>query len=84
LESSLASLIAFLGLGSLTLGVAILLVVLVLAVLPLLYLLPTIVALQRRKQNALSILMVNLYLGWTLIGWVAAIAWAYSVDRDRF
>jgi hypothetical protein len=84
LESSLASLIAFLGLGSLTLGVAILLLVLVLAVLPLLYLLPTLVALQRRKRNALSILMVNLYLGWTLIGWVAAIVWAYSVDRDQF
>lgn len=84
MDSSLASLFAFLGLGSLSIGVAILFVVLVLAVFPLLYLLPTVVAIQRHKRNSLSLLMLNLYLGWTIIGWVLLLAWAYSVDRERY
>jgi len=84
LDSSLASLFAILGLGSLSVGVAVLFVILAAATLPLLYLLPTIVAVQRRKQNALSIMMVNLYLGWTILGWIAAMVWAHSVDRERY
>lgn len=84
MESWFAEALAILGLGSITLGLGILLLLLILAVLPLLYLLPAMVAVQRRKQNALSIFLVNLYLGWTIIGWIAAIVWACSVDRERF
>ena len=84
MDSSLASLFAILGLGSLSVGVAVLFVILAAATLPLSYRLPTIVAVQRRKQNALSIMMVNLYLGWTILGWIAAMVWAHSVDRERY
>jgi len=42
----------------------------------LLYLLPAIVAEQRKHQHRLPILVLNLCLGWTLLGWVGALVWA--------
>ena len=42
-----------------------------------LYWIPSIVAIFRRKWvNAGSIVVINLFLGWTLIGWVVALAMA--------
>lgn len=43
---------------------------------PTLYFLPTIEAALRKHRSLTSIGLVNLFLGWTLIGWVASIAWA--------
>ena len=41
-----------------------------------LYLLPGIVAHKRRHPNETAILVLNLLLGWTLLGWVGALVWA--------
>ncbi len=46
-----------------------------------LYFLPTIIAGFRKKTNFTSILLLNFFLGWSLIGWVVAIVWAASVDN---
>jgi uncharacterized membrane protein len=54
-------------------------VVLVLA----LYMLPAIVASFRHKRNEISITLVNVFLGWTFIGWVVALAWACSYEPPR-
>jgi hypothetical protein len=43
---------------------------------PLLYLLPTHEAWKRRQPNLTSIALVNIFLGWSLIGWVVSLAWA--------
>lgn len=43
-----------------------------------LYFLPSIEARLNQQPNAMSILLVNLFLGWTLIGWVIAISWAHK------
>jgi hypothetical protein len=43
-----------------------------------LYFLPTFVG--QSKRNAGAIFILNLLLGWTLIGWVAALVWAMTVD----
>lgn len=43
---------------------------------PWLYLLPSIEAYRRDRSNAQSIALVNVLLGWTLLGWVAALVWA--------
>jgi len=45
-----------------------------------LYLMPTIVAVMRDKANTGSILVINLFLGWTLIGWVVALAWSFAKE----
>lgn len=47
-----------------------------LAVGALLYFLPAVIA--RQKPNASSVFVINLFLGWTLIGWVVALAMAVS------
>lgn len=47
-----------------------------LIVAPLLYFLPTIEAHFAEHPNLRSIAVVNLFLGWSLIGWVIALVWA--------
>jgi hypothetical protein len=44
----------------------------------LLYLLPAIVALSREHHQKIAILVLNVLLGWTAVGWVAALIWALS------
>jgi T4 superinfection immunity protein/zinc ribbon protein len=46
----------------------------------LLYFLPTIVG--RNKADFTGILLLNLLLGWTVIGWFAALIWACAADRE--
>lgn len=41
-----------------------------------LYFLPWIIAGQRDHPNNAAIGLLNLFLGWTLIGWVIALVWA--------
>lgn len=43
---------------------------------PALYLLPTYEAWASKKDNLSAIALVNIFLGWSLIGWVVAMAWA--------
>jgi hypothetical protein len=47
-----------------------------------LYFLPTIIAFAREKRDAVSILVLNLLLGWTMIGWVIALVWALRQDAS--
>jgi hypothetical protein len=48
-------------------------------VLGILYFLPLIIG--RDKPHAMSIFLLNFFLGWTLIGWIAAFIWACSSER---
>lgn len=43
---------------------------------PAFYMLPTIEAWLRKSSNLGSIAALNFFLGWSLIGWVAALVWA--------
>ena len=49
--------------------------------LAIIYFLPTIVAERKKKTNLNSIFVVNFFLGWTLLGWVIALAWALATDK---
>jgi hypothetical protein len=46
------------------------------------YFLPTIIAILRRKANTGGIFVLNLLLGWTLIGWIGALVWSLSADAQ--
>lgn len=49
------------------------------------YFLPTLVAVMRSVPNAGSVVVINLFLGWTLIGWVVSLAMAArSAQSERF
>lgn len=43
-----------------------------------LYFIPSFVAGFRSHHNAGAIVALNVLLGWTLIGWVAALVWALT------
>jgi len=47
-------------------------------VLVVLYVLPTIVALGRGKDGKLLVALLNLLLGWTIVGWVVALILALT------
>jgi uncharacterized membrane protein YhaH (DUF805 family) len=49
----------------------------------LLYFVPVIVAAIRRVRNLGSVAVVNFFLGWTLIGWVVALAMACRTRDPR-
>jgi len=40
------------------------------------YFLPVVIALARQHQNALAIGIMNLFLGWTGLGWIFALVWS--------
>jgi hypothetical protein len=42
----------------------------------LIYFLPFIVAIARKHLDSTAIFVLNLFLGWTFIGWVIALIWA--------
>jgi Superinfection immunity protein/Bacterial SH3 domain len=52
------------------------------AVILALYFLPTIVAGVSSKRKTAAIFVLNLLLGWTLLGWVAALVWAVADERS--
>jgi cytochrome c biogenesis protein CcdA len=43
-----------------------------------LYFIPTIVAARRQHKNGRAIMVLNIFTGWTFIGWVAALVWAFT------
>lgn len=47
-----------------------------------LYFIPIVVATLTQKRNASAIFLLNLFLGWTFVGWVVALVWACAKDRD--
>jgi hypothetical protein len=46
-----------------------------------LYFLPAIIG--WKKKNSQGILLLNLFLGWTLLGWIGALMWAVSSDIEQ-
>jgi Superinfection immunity protein len=44
------------------------------------YFLPTIVAVLRKKKNAVAIGVLNGFFGWSFVGWVIALVWAVTTD----
>jgi apolipoprotein N-acyltransferase len=56
---------------------------LILAVGLAIYFLPLIIAISARRKNVMAIFVVNFFLGWTLIGWVVALAWAAMEDNPK-
>ena len=48
-----------------------------------LYFLPSLIAVYRKHQDWLAICMVNLFLGWTIIGWFRALFWSGTAPRFK-
>lgn len=44
------------------------------------YFIPGLIAWRRQKRNATAICALNLFLGWTVLGWVVALVWALAFE----
>jgi hypothetical protein len=47
-----------------------------------LYFIPSVISSRKNHRNFVSILLLNIFLGWTLIGWVGALIWALKSDSS--
>lgn len=47
------------------------------------YLVPMIVSIKRGHPQAGTISVINLFLGWTVLGWVVSMAWAMSAIEKK-
>lgn len=50
---------------------------------PMLYLLPSFEAWSREQPNLTPTVLVNIFLGWSLIGWVVAMVMAYKSSEPQ-
>jgi hypothetical protein len=46
------------------------------------YLVPAAIAVFRAHRNAMAILVLNFLLGWTFLGWLIALVWAFTSHTD--
>lgn len=53
-----------------------------LALMGVIYLAPGIYAVASHRKNAAAIFVLNLLLGWTFLGWVAALIWAMVSPKN--
>ena len=44
------------------------------------YFLPSIIAMYRGKSNTFAIILLNVFLGWTFVGWIVALVWSATND----
>ncbi len=49
----------------------------------LVYFAPSTIAENRKHHNYLAILFTNLFLGWTIIGWVVALIWSGTSVHEK-
>ena len=47
------------------------------------YLIPTVVAYDRSHHQTAAILLTNVLLGWTFIGWVVALIWSATAVQKK-
>lgn len=48
-----------------------------------LYFVPAAIAAVRRHHNANAIFLLDLFLGWTFVGWVIALVWSVTAVQPR-
>lgn len=46
------------------------------------YFLPSFVAMVRKNTQTVAIFILNLTLGWTILGWIGALVWAFVKQKN--
>lgn len=57
--------------------------ILMLAIVGVIYFLPSLIAWKRDHRQGAAIMALNILLGWTFLGWVAALVWALVTEQAR-
>ncbi len=58
-------------------------IILVMIILIVPYFLPTIIAFSKNRSNKVPIMLINLLLGWSGIGWLGSLIWACMPDKEN-
>ena len=48
-----------------------------------LYMVPSIIAYNRNHNERNAIIVLNIFAGWTVVGWIIAIVWAVTSDIKK-
>ena len=48
-----------------------------------LYFIPAIIAISRGHNSSMAVAALNLLLGWTFIGWIAAFVWSLTGNTQK-
>ncbi len=56
--------------------------IIVLIVISIIYLLPSIIAVERKNDSKLLIILLNVFLGWSVICWIIALIWALTKNDE--
>lgn len=46
------------------------------------YFLPSVVAVNRKHKNRTPIILVNIFFGWFVVGWIVALIWAFTANTE--
>lgn len=57
---------------------------LLIIVFAIIYFLPSILAYNYGHENAQNIALINIFLGWSVIGWLIALIWVFSKPGGAF
>lgn len=57
-------------------GMSLIALVLLVVVGAFIYFVPSIIAWKRKHNQFIPILLINVFFGWSLIGWVGALVWS--------
>ena len=68
------------SMGSAVAGVGIITAIIIIVGIAI-YLIPTFVACKRKHTYKVAIILLNIFLGWTFIGWFGTLVWAF-IDND--
>lgn len=47
------------------------------------YFLPFIIALMRNHSQKVAIFFLDLFLGWSFVGWVVALVWSFIKEKNN-
>ena len=48
------------------------------------YFVPIIIAFVRKHNNFVAITLLNIFTGWTFLGWLASLLWALNSDTEDY
>jgi len=73
-----------LGIGALLLMILTIIIPILLTLLGIvLYCLPSIIAKIRNHNNLSAVILVNLLLGWSILGWIISLIWSFTDNTNK-
>lgn len=47
------------------------------------YFIPSMIAVMRGHNNTAPIIVINIFLGWSFLGWIGSLAWSLSHIEEK-